>query len=460
MNVELVGRYGIEQRQQRLEGFIEIALAETNLETRYPEDAWEGDWSLPNLKSMWLDKTPMTDWADVAAICELCPNLEWLSLAKVRLAPLDPGGSLPPPRGYPVDVTQCRLVLQPFVCRVRTLVLNGTLVTWKTLLALDAACVFPCLENLHLAHNRLAEGVPNMISGSDEAPLQPFPHLRALVLDGNAISDWQVLQRACSTFPKLESLHLNSNLLGETLDGLAAAAADETPRRLTALFVNENRLSSWRAIGALASYAVLELRAQRIPLTEGDSPLASPLLLRQVFVALMPTLMRLNASEVTVKERTAAERYILGLASQDGNAMVKALRETCNIDGHIVRLRGIHGDIVGGEVTEEAQASRSALMHSLVQVTLRPIGAAIVDRPVASKRVPHTMTVAELKRLCQTLFKQVPLDRIRLQLAEPSLPFGIPFDDESRELGFYGVGDGAEIRVDDAADVAHLEKKS
>ena len=28
------------------------------------------------------DKTLISDWADVAAICELCPNLEWLSLSR------------------------------------------------------------------------------------------------------------------------------------------------------------------------------------------------------------------------------------------------------------------------------------------------------------------------------------------------------------------------------------------
>jgi len=457
MAVEFVGRYGVEQRQQRLEGFVEIALAETNLETRYPEDVWEGDWCLPNLKSLWLDKTLLHEWADVRAICEKCPCLEWLSLAKLRLQPLIVGSYLPEPRGAPVNVVCSGLVIKPYYCRVKTLVLNGTGITWDSLRALDVAGVFPQLENLHLAHNDLTEGVPDF--GSEPSVDPPFSNLRSLVLDANGIKDWRVLQRACTSFPKLEQLHLNMNLLGETLDGLAEAAADQTPRRLVALFLNENRLSSWRDIGALSSYSVLELKAQRIPLTDGDSPLASPMLLRQIFIALMPTVMRLNASEVTGKERVAAERYFLGLASQDANKMIAALRETCNVDCHATRLRGIHGEVVGGDATEEAQAHRSSLVHSLVQVSLRPVGGAILDQPTASKRLPHTMTVGELKRLCQTIFKQVPFDRIRLQLADSALPFGIPLDDEARELGFYGVGDGAEIRVDDAQDFAKAGKK-
>lgn len=447
MAVEFVGRYGIEQRQQRLEGFVEIALAEVNVECRYPDDVWEGDWSLPNLRSLWLDKTLIHHWGDVVTICELCPQLEWLSLARTRMASLVPGVPIPPPEGVPLLQTgfDNRLVLQPFVCRVKTLVLSSTSITWDSLLALSTADVFPCLENLHLPQNHLQEGIPQLESS-------PFPHLRSLILDDNGISDWRVLQRAISTFPKLEALHLNKNMLGKTLEGLAEVSADKTPRRLTALFLSENRMASWQAIGALSGYAVLELKAQRIPLTEGASPLASPMLLRQVFIALMPTLLRLNASEVTTKERTAAERYFLGLALQGDSRMVRELRETCDLDPHVVRLKGIHGEVVGGEVTEEAQATRTALQQSLVEVSLRPVGAAIVDQPMATKRVPHTMTVGEMKRLGCSLFKKVPLERVRLELVEPGLPFGIALDDEARELGFYGVGDGTEIRVDDVAD--------
>lgn len=113
MTVQFVGRYNMEQRQQRLESFIEVALAETNLESRYPEDIWEGDWSLPNVKSLWLDRTLLSDWADIMAICELCPRLEWLSLARTRLRALPPDGQVPAPRCAPTP-SDARLALEPF----------------------------------------------------------------------------------------------------------------------------------------------------------------------------------------------------------------------------------------------------------------------------------------------------------------------------------------------------------
>jgi len=446
MPVEIVGRWNVEQQQGRLEAFMEVSFAETTLSTRYPEDVWEGDWSLPNMKSLWLDRTLIGDWADVLSFVELCPRLEWLSLAKTRLSPIEAGCCMRAPRGAPTKPQDSRIALEVFSCCVKTLVLNDTMVSWNDVLALEAAGRFPCLEHLHFARNRVAEGIPELEGSAAR------PKLKTLVLDGNGISDWNVLRRAVKTFPALEALHLNANSLGSNLEGLAAMAADQTPRRLATLFLSENQMDSWTAVGALSGYALLELKLQRNPITEGDKPLASAPLLRQVVVALMPSLLRLNASEVTVKERTASERFLLSMAQQEGNSMVASLSATCDIAAHVARLRGIHGEVVSATGTEEQQATRSALVHNLVEVSLRPIGAVVLDQPAIRKRLPHTMTVAELKQLCQTLFKKVPIDRISLLLADPCLPFGIPFDDESRELGFYGLLDGAEIRVDDIAD--------
>lgn len=449
----LIGRYSVEQRQHRLESFVEAALTESNLETRYPDDVWEGDWSLPNLKSFWLDKTLLGDWADVVSICELCPQLEWLSLAKTRLQPLTPGGVIAPAREKSSSNLDCRLTREPFVCRVRTLVLNYTMVTWQTLLAINTANPFPCLEHLHLAYNQLVEGVPELEPGMDGKHQCAFPQLKSIVLDGNGISDWHILRRSITTFPKLQALHLNMNFLGDNLEDFINVMGDKNPFRLTTLFLNDNHLNSWRAIGAISKFALLELKAQRNSLIEGETPLASPQLLRQVFIALMPSLLRLNASEITAKERIASERYFLSLMRQASNPIIDGLRETCDIEAHVVRLRTIHGEMIGGDVSEEGQATRSALFNSLVEVTLRPIGMAIMNQPSVTKRVPDTMTVMELKQLCHMLFKNVPLNRVQLQLIDSSLPFGIHFSDENRELAFYGVSDRCEIHVVDTGDM-------
>ena len=43
--------------------------------------------------------------------------------------------------------------------------------------------------------------------------------------------------------------------------------------------------------------------------------------------------------------------------------------EGCDVAAHAARLRAIHGEVIGGGATEEAQASRAALVNTLVQVT-------------------------------------------------------------------------------------------
>jgi len=227
IGVNFVGRYEVEQRQRRLEGFVEMTLGETNLSTRYgDDDPWEGDWSLPNLKSLWLEKTLIQSWSDLVAICELCPQLQWISLLRTRIPPPPEntvnGVPLPAPIGAPTMSAYQPLVVAPFRSKVTTLVLNFTMVTWKDVLALDAAGVFPCLEHLHLAHNRLSEGVPDLIEFAKQHQLQrqPLSCLKNLVLDANGISDWSVISRAIRSFPTLEVLHLNENYWVKTSKGL------------------------------------------------------------------------------------------------------------------------------------------------------------------------------------------------------------------------------------------------
>lgn len=88
-------------------------------------------------------------------------------------------------------------------------------------------------------------------------------------------------------------------------------------------------------------------------------------------------------------------------------------------------------------------------MNTLVEVVLRPVAACILDQAAVKKRVPHTMTVSQLKVLSQKTFKHLPLARLSLVLADPGFPYGLPLDDDSRELGFYGIADGAELVIQD-----------
>lgn len=423
--------------------------------SRYPDEIWPGDFSFPRVQSLWLDNALLSDWRDVAAICEKCPQLTWLSLARNRLKPAPEGpGQWPEPDNAPAPETMAyRMALAPYKSKLKTLILTHTMVTWKDMLALDVSGLFPQVEELHLSQNRLTEGIPLEIAelpGADvaegEGPRKPFPKLRILHLDDNGIRDWFVLRRAVATFPFLETLSLHANLLGSDLDGLAEMAADTTPRRLNTLNMNDNKLSSWAAVGALTNYALLDFKSQRNPITEGTTALISSFKIRQMWIALMPYLLRLNGSEVSVKERTTVERDFLSAYQADDPTM-QALKETCDIEAHRERLSAKHGDVVQYSFDPSQLARDKAIASNIVEVTLIPVAACVVTMPRLKKRLPRTMTVGELRRLCVKLFKDIPLLHITLMLEEQCSV--VHLEDDARDLSFYGCFNGANIRIDD-----------
>lgn len=441
MALEFVGMHSAQQRQKRLEAFVQLGFSDTSLSGRYPDDVWEGDWSLPNVKLAWLGKTLLNEWADVLAINELCPNLDFLSLQGNRMVQPD-GPDLGVPRFAPASPCVSRIAMAPFASRVTTLQLGSTHVTWEHLVRADIGRHFKCLTHLSLEENRLIEGVPEDLVGV-------LPALQILNLAGNGIRDWRVLQRVARAFPTLKELHLQDNLLGETMEGMADVAADQTPRRLTVLNLNRNKISTWAQFGALTEYALLELKIQHNPIIEGDAAVTSWQVLRQVAIALMPTILRFNSGEVVVWERKHCEIHLCVLADQ-GSSIVDGLRETCNIDAHLERLRAMH--CYERNPTNPADTSENTMAHQLFEVRLQPFGAEILGMNEVKKKLPGTMTVGELKKLCFKLFKQkIPLDRIKLVWVDGIMNF--PLDLEHRELSFFGLVDGCVIRVDDVKDL-------
>ena len=68
------------------------------------------------------------------------------------------------------------------------------------------------------------------------------------------------------------------------------------------------------------------------------------------------------------------------------------------------------------------------------------------------KKLPHTMLIKDLKLFCHSVFgKKLPVAEMKLCFIDPDAPIGSTFDlsDEYRDLGFFGIGEGCEIRVDE-----------
>lgn len=259
-----------------------------------------------------------------------------------------------------------------------------------------------------------------------------------------------MLQRCVRAFPNLKSLDLNENLLGETMDGLSDVAVDQTPRFLTVLNLSRNKIATWAQLGAVAGYALLELRMQHNPITEGDTALTSWQVLRQVAIAVMPTILRFNSGEVNASERKQSEIHFLRAHARDGSPVVAGLRETCDVDAHLARIRASY-DINEGPSEGDTVKLGSTLADCIVEVRLQPVGTAIMEMPELKKKLPGTMTVGDLKRLCCKLFKQkIPLDRLTLTMGDGIIHF--PLDTDHWDLSFYGICEGQVIKIDDAQD--------
>merc|ERR1712196_171505 len=112
---------------------------------------------------------------------------------------------------------------------------------------------------------------------------------------------------------------------------------------------------------------------------------------------------------------------------------------------HLKRLRGIHGEVQAASA--DAKTENSSLAGQLVALSLKPMASCILDKPVAEKRVPASMTVGDLKVFIHRIFKSLPVEKMHLTFVEPGAAAPFSLDDESRDLTFFGLCDGCEILV-------------
>ena len=137
---------------------------------------------------------------------------------------------------------------------------------------------------------------------------EPHLHLKLLQFNGNKIESWHEVQKLSVLFPSLETLILMENPLRE-LDEYEPTRAFS---KLKMLCLSKTLLDSWDELDKLNMYPSLtEVLLQGVPLVGGAQGEEAAKKVRQMVIARLGKLTRLNRSRITDTEREEAERMFI-----------------------------------------------------------------------------------------------------------------------------------------------------
>jgi len=364
----------------------------------------------PELEELDLSGNLLSSWAEVEAISRALPKLTALNLTANRLQPA-PGlaASLP----------------------LSVLVLNQSGVRWAEVAQLGAC--LPSLAQLYLNGNGISE--LQLPGGSIQAA---FPALTLLSLEENQLAGWAEVA-ALAALPKLERLHLSGNLLPE----VAPPEQGQWPALLQ-VTLGQNRIASWRSIDALAAFPRLsELRLTGNPVM--DSARSGG---RFEVIGRMAQLRLLNGSVVQPRERQDAELRYLRIVwgeLEEGGAAGRARAEAAH--PRLPELLQKYGPMSSSTAAAGSMESLATQMKE-VKLTCTSLKAGGV-MGTKVKKLPGSMTVAQLKKLCETLFKLKASEQaVWLKISGEPMPENIGLD-EGRPLSYFDMKDGYEIIIDD-----------
>lgn len=211
------------------------------------------------------------------------------------------------------------------------------------------------------------------------------------------------------------------------------------------LTIEDNLLTEWGSFDQLNAFKkVSVLRCGGNPVTEQAGATA-----RNTLIAKLQFLRTLNGSEVEPGERRDAELHYLkrsyeeyvqsrGLQSRvelADEALIKHMNESHPRWYELVEIYGSPLDIVSLKKEGTNIASTSA------RLKLAGPGGKTLE-----KKLLLSMTLKDLKAMCGKLFK-IEILRVRLSYSIEGSEF-YHLDDELRQLSYYSMADGGEVKVE------------
>jgi len=477
--IEFLGEKKIRARQQ-------IGTL-TKVSMRGEHVAWAGEEEVQeasHLVEVDVQGNLWSDWEELGKLARQLPRLEILHLNSNLMRPLQ----------APVEEGES---LRRSFLGLRVLVLNNCgLSGWKTVMHLEEC--LPCLEEVGLARN---EGLGGEKGGREkmkeaiEARRERtegggglhalFHKLKSLDLSGTGLGDWREEVALFMGLPELRILSLNENEIegvgsGEEGGGGGGAAAATTAtsspygfKNLQAIHLSYNRISSWSSIDALTHFPSLtSLRFASNPLTRGMGQGEA----RQLLIARVPTLTRVNGAEISVKERIDAERSYIrrvnrelnrvegekGGGSEGGREGGREGRVATNLTQtkaaylkkehpRWLSLVQQHGEIASWAVGGEgggAGVGTGTLAKGMMLVTLVSMASGSMTLPPVEKKIPGTLTVGQLKLLFSKLFKLEMGLQVLYYKSDARAPPSV-LDEDEESLGYFGLTSGSVIYMNE-----------
>ncbi|XP_028407630.1 tubulin-specific chaperone E-like [Dendronephthya gigantea] len=404
----------LEEKLKRLE---RVSLRGTNV-SRGPEDGKSLSLVAPNIVELDLSNTLLCEWQEVVRIVTDLPCLIQLDISGLHLKPSS------------FDLSEKEK--SPKLA-LKTLVVNYMQLDWQDILTLTTT--FSGLQEVHASFN-------NINSLRCKLDLSSLSCLCKLNLEGNNLSNWDELF-LLNEIPHLEVLVVSDNPLGDvSFPGDIMESADIFPW-LKSLALMNTMISSWSSINQLNRLQVLGvLTLKCCPLVSGMSQYDA----RQELIARIAKCGTLNGSDVTVKERLAAERAYIKKYGQEylasgGNTNISQ----SNMDSRFLIKHPKYMSLLQSHGIPDGLGSSpsnvNTLKSSLIVVTIKCV--TDIDRQSVTKKLPGSMTIAKLKGLLQRIFKVPPSSQI-LSYVDKS-DHEIKLDDDLRPLSFYSVGPGDTI---------------
>ncbi|DAZ95188.1 TPA: hypothetical protein N0F65_013033 [Lagenidium giganteum] len=419
--IRLVGVHKL-RTQQTLDTIEKISLAHCGVTDTGITAAGQLRELTPSIVELDLAGNLLGRWSQVLDIAHELPKLETFVLSANRLE-------------YDVNETESPLVVE----NVQVLVLNQTQTKWKVLQQLVARH-FPNLRELFVADNAWVDDDLKPSASADASS----GDLETLDLSQNRLTSWTVVQQVFGQLPNLKQLMVNDN----QISSLVTTTASSTPafQQLKSLSLTGNRIGSWTSIDALNLYPQLEsLRFMRNPLTAAMGAGEA----RMIIIARTNTVSVFNGSDIRERERAEAEQMYL-------KRVLHELAVSTN-DTERVRVEALHPRLALLRVrypelqigTANASGAASTLAASLIRVKISPMSIHATTFDSLEKKIPEKMKVSQIKLLVEKKFGVAIADQLLTYRPDPkSMP--LPLDDDSCEVGYYGLQDGAEILVNDA----------